>query len=332
MKLTIKSNTFWAILLLLSWLGTSPSLNRKLFAQTTKTVTSKSDFITTMTFSKSGRYFVTGGSSKLVEVWDMTSNERIKEMKGHSEVIVHVSVSSNEKIIVSASDSKAGVFNVKSELIIWDLDAGTAQSTISAAPYIKTLSFNEDGTMITIGAADKTQVFSVDDGTKAAEIKTKKMFNYAGFKNEDIISLLIPYEIKDKHFFIKNNNFTLKTFNSMTGNELNSFSTPEYWEMLVKYFELFDINISAVPPQTEILSVYKAENANLLFILKPNNLIDIWDSMEGLKLATLQKGFAILLLAIEPSGRYIATSGDNNLISLWDLASMPEVASRMATK
>ncbi|MBV6506934.1 MAG: hypothetical protein ILNGONEN_02522 [Syntrophorhabdaceae bacterium] len=324
MNTMAKSRVFFAIVLMLMVAVTFLSLSTKLFAQTTKTLTSQSDAIRTMTFSKSGKYFVVGGSSKLVEVWDLTNNERIKEMKGHKEVIRSVAFSPKEDIVAST--------DVSAKLIVWELSSGRPLHTISAGPFITTLDLNEDGTLIEVGGADKIQLFSVDAGTKTAEIKTPKAWNNSRFHKENVVSLLIPYEIRDKQISFKRNNYTLKTFNSITGNELNSFATPDFWEMRVKLFELHDVNISAIPPQTNILDSDKADDANLFFILKPNNIIEIWDSAEGIKLGTLQKGFSILRIAVEPSGRYIATSGENNLISLWDLASMPEVASRMVTK
>ncbi len=118
MKLIIKSNAFLAFFLMLLCLKTSLSFNSKLFAQTTKTLTSKSDDVTTMAFSKTGRYFVAGGSSKLVEVWDLTNDERIKEMKGHNGIIENVAFSSKENLVASNAISKGGVFSASAELII----------------------------------------------------------------------------------------------------------------------------------------------------------------------------------------------------------------------
>jgi len=308
------------------------SPNNKVLSQTTRTLTSQSDVLNCLEFSKSGKYLIAGGSSKVVEIWEVSSGERLKELKGHGEPVFKALISPDERFAVSTTAAKGGLLSVSAELKIWDMDTGTPRHSTSAGPLVYTLSFNDEGSLIAVGTADKIQIFSTENGTKTNEIKTKKMINLAGFKKENIISLLIPYDKVDKTIIPRSNNFTLKTFNSITGNELNSFATPEFWEMFVKIYELYEFNISALPPQTEMLSGIKAEQANLFFILKPDNLIEIWDPSEGLKLGTLKKGFAVRNMAIENSGRYIATSGDNNLISLWDLASMPEVASRMATK
>ncbi|GEM_PF-3454234 len=332
MNIMTKSKIFFAIVRTLLLAGAVLILNMKLIAQTTKNFSSQSEIIASIAFSSSGKYLVGGGSSKTVEVWDLTSNTLLKEMKGHRRNITNVAFSNKENTIASATTSKGGLFSANAELIIWDLESGLPLYNIAAGPYINTLSFNNDGSLLVVGAIDKIQVFSVDTGTKCSEIKTKKVFNFSDFNQENIVSLLIPYEKIGERFVQQSNNFMVKTFNYITGNELNSFVTSNYWEMLVKFCELYDTNISAVPPQIEMLSIEKPKNANLLFILKPNNLIEIWDSMEGLKLATLQKGIIISRMFVEPSGRYLATCGKNNIITLWDLASVPEVASRMATK
>jgi len=145
MNTLANSRVFFAVTLMLLVAGTFLSLSTKLFAQTTKTLTSQSDAIRTMAFSKSGKYFVAGGSSKLVEVWDLTNSERIKEMKGHSEVITSVAFSPKEDIIASAEVSKDGLLSVSAKLIMWELGSGRPIYTISAGPHITTLDFNEAG-------------------------------------------------------------------------------------------------------------------------------------------------------------------------------------------
>lgn len=305
----------------------------EILAQTTRTLSSNSEAISSLEFSNSGKYLIAGGSSKTIEVWEVASGEKLKELKGHKDAVWKATISSNERFIVSTAMAKGGLFSVSAAMNIWDFDSSALLHSVSAAPLVYSLTFNEDGSAIAVGTVDKIQLFSVESGAKSAEIKTDKMINYyAAYNKGNLVSLLIPYDKAGKSIVPRSNNFTIKTFNGITGSELTSFATPDFWEMYVKFYEIYEVDISALPPQIEMLLGNKAESVNLFFTLKADNLIEIWDSSEGVKIATLKRGFAIRNVVVENSGRYLATVGDNNLISLWDLASVPGVASRMAAK
>lgn len=331
MNTITKSSLFF--LFSLTLVGIFLPLSETLFAQTTKTLTSNNEIITTMDFSNSGKYFCVGGNKETLEVWDLSSGERITQFKEHNGIIMAAAISPNEDIIASAEQGIGGIFSVKSKIEIWDLNSGEELLSIMAGLDIRSLDFSADGSKIVAGGAGKIQLFSTETGKLATEFKLKKNFCFASFSGDDkIFAVLVPYELQNKRYVFKPNNYTLKSFDSVSGEELSSFATPEYWELCVKQFEMLDLNLSAMPPQTDFLSFSKPSDANLLFILKQGNVIEIWDPAEGTQLGTLKKGFTVLKITAEDSGRYIATCGDNNLISIWDLASVPEVASRMATK
>lgn len=137
---------------LLSVLIIGTFLSAEIFAQTTRTLSSQSEAISSLEFSKSGKYLIAGGSSKTIEVWEVTSGEKLKELKGHKDAVWRVTVSSNERFIVSTAMAKGGLFSASAAMNIWDFDSGTLLHSVSAGPLVYSLTFNEDGSTIVCNA------------------------------------------------------------------------------------------------------------------------------------------------------------------------------------
>ena len=64
-------------------------------------------FVNTVAFSPDGKHIVSGSDDESVWVWEVSTGNQLKELKGHTNSVTSVAFSPDGKHIVSGSDDKS---------------------------------------------------------------------------------------------------------------------------------------------------------------------------------------------------------------------------------
>jgi Prp8 binding protein len=98
-------------------------------------------------FNKDGSEFVTCSTDKSISIWDLNSLERIKKVKGHTEIVNSVDVcKTSPNLMCSASDDTT----VK----LWDRRKRGEAMSFTSDYQVLTCCFNENGEQIVSGGID----------------------------------------------------------------------------------------------------------------------------------------------------------------------------------
>jgi len=336
------------------------------FCQTIKSLPSASFTLEAVAFSPDGNWLAVGGNNVNIELWDVNTGQKIKDFKnpsigGRLSTISIIAFSPTGKYMASATGIMG---NTKGKALptffkggmgqnihLWETATGMLVKKLATNETVVTsLCFNSDETYLVSGTINEIKVFELPSGKKT-EIKFKGNFNHPFGFNKDGQLIVVHYPYVEtmrqypavsvagitssllEHYEYIPNRFTVKTWSLATGKESDvSVTFADRWELIAKLYDLLGINIKAIPAQSEVISVERAPLTNLLFILKQGNQLEIWDEAEGIKLASLQKGIDIQQMAVAPNGQYLATVGNTNVVSLWNLASISEIGSRISIK
>jgi len=108
-------------------------------------------------YSPDGKYLVSGGEDKKVNVWNASSGEHLKTLEGHAGLVMRVAYSPNGKWIASASWDET--------INLWDASSANLVTTLKGhAGWIYGLTFDPDGKHIVSGSVDRTiKVWRLDE-------------------------------------------------------------------------------------------------------------------------------------------------------------------------
>ena len=101
-------------------------------------------------FAPNGRHVVSGGESKMIHVWNVTTGQSaLPPLRGHSGHIRSVAFSPDGKLVVSASDH--------STVCLWSIETGLEVTVIRGhTDRIQAITFSPDGHVLASASDDKT--------------------------------------------------------------------------------------------------------------------------------------------------------------------------------
>ena len=107
-------------------------------------------------FSPDGRYIVAGGTSQLyldqsnfVQIWDISTGEKVLNLSGHTDGVHSVAYSSNGRFIATGSDDHT--------VRLWDAATGLPIATLSGhSGYVWSVTFTPNCQFIVSGSIDNT--------------------------------------------------------------------------------------------------------------------------------------------------------------------------------
>lgn len=115
-------------------------------------------------FCNGGRHLITAsgvtGSGGLATLWDWSTGERIREFKGHRDILFDAEVSPDGKTLATCSYDR--------DIILWNIETGEPLRTLSGhTGAVYDVAFNADGTVLASASADDTcKVWRVRDGER----------------------------------------------------------------------------------------------------------------------------------------------------------------------
>ena len=105
--------------------------------------------VTSIAYSSDGNFLVSGSWDHYVVIWNASTGEMIKELKGHKYFVESVAVSPNNEYIASGSSLSRNI----GQICIWNIESGECLKTIKAhTEAVFALAFSPDNKFLVSGA------------------------------------------------------------------------------------------------------------------------------------------------------------------------------------
>ena len=108
------------------------------------------DTITCITFSPDGKHLISGSKDETIQIWEVSTCNRLKTLTGHKDWVNSVTFSPNGQLLMSAAGDNS--------IRLWDLDAGVevCKPIIGHTFGVMAAVFSKDGRRIFSGSNDGT--------------------------------------------------------------------------------------------------------------------------------------------------------------------------------
>ncbi len=247
------------------------------------------DCVYAAVFSRDGKHIMSGGTDGTIKVWDLSTGQAIKTLKGHTDAVDSLAASADGRYIVSASWDKT--------VRIWDFATGSEVKIIRGhKDGVETVAVSPDGKLIASGAW-REGTLRVWDALTGSELMA------LGDRKADVEC--VTFSPDGKRIISGDVLGYLKCWNSTGGKELMS--------VLAESPVLYRLAVN--PDGSRIASAGVADTA-----------IKIWDAQTGAKIAVIRGLYQrVESLAFSPDGKLVASGDRGNLIKIWDVESGREV-------
>jgi WD40 repeat protein len=237
----------------------------------------------TASYSRDGRYVVSGGTGKTVKIWDSKNGRLMKTLYGHESIVSSASYRHDGGRIVSAS----GDNTVK----IWDAYTGKEMLTLKGhTNWVWQAYFSPDGKKIVSASADRTvRVWDADSGKELLRIPA-----------HDAPVRCVTYSPSGKRIASASVDGVVKLWDGETGAEIRSFEGKAGAVWALAYSP--DAKFIVSGGEDGIVRIWDTGNGNLVRLLK-------------------QDGGAVYALAYSPDGSRLAAGAADTVIRTWDAKS-----------
>jgi WD40 repeat protein len=118
--------------------------------------------IRTCTFDPDGRHLLCGGDSRVIEVWDISTRQRVGQYYGHKERVAGLSVSPNGSLLASAS--------FDGTVRLWSMEKPTNSKLLLAAPGADHVEFAARGSLLLVGSSGDLRSFETHRWQQKARV------------------------------------------------------------------------------------------------------------------------------------------------------------------
>ena len=94
-----------------------------------------------------GKKIISGGTDKLIKIWDFTTGKLTQTFPGHTGKILSLAISRNGKYIVSGSSD--------GKIKLWELSTGNLIITLRRGGWVNSVAISHDGSIIICGSRAK---------------------------------------------------------------------------------------------------------------------------------------------------------------------------------
>jgi pSer/pThr/pTyr-binding forkhead associated (FHA) protein len=241
------------------------------------------DKIQCLAISNDNKFIVTGGSDKLVKLWNVEKEKEIASFVGHKMAINAVSFSDDNKFIVTGgSDKLVKLWNVEEEKEI--------ASFVGHKMAINAVSFSGDNKSIVTGGSDKlVKLWNVEEEKEIASFVGHKMaINAVSFSS-------------DNKFIVSGGNDKLiKLWNVEKETEEKTIKTELKSPITALFFHPNNQSILCFSQQEQKISLIDLDNESELFSFRiPSQFPD--------------------LTVMNVDGSYFVSTNNNNNIIIWQI-------------
>lgn len=234
-----------------------------------------------------GQKIASGSDDKTIKVWNLNSRQIIRTLRGHSNWVYSLAISSDGNTLISGSKDNT--------IKVWNLNTGQELRTLTGhSSYINSVVFSPDGKKIASGSYDKTiKVWNLTNG---------QVSTLSGHKSEVLAIAISP---DGQKIASGSTDRTIKVWNLNTGKELRTLRG-----------HLGDVNSIAISPDGQELAS-----------VSDDKTIKFWNLNTGREIRTLTGHSAdVNSVAFSPDGQKIATGSDDKTIKVWNLVTGEELA------
>jgi hypothetical protein len=169
------------------------------------------------TFSRDGKYVLSGGPDAIVRLWDINSGREIKTFKGHKSGNLHGGICSVE----FSPDGKYAITNAYNDgnVILWDIEKGTEVKRFSDFPSVLGMSFMDKGLSF---SPDGKNVLVVGDtiwDVHAGKVVTDLRHAWKGIKIGGRNPVSGQYHPNGRYVLMTMDDAAVRIYDAKTGDE-----------------------------------------------------------------------------------------------------------------
>ncbi|GAX39609.1 WD-40 repeat-containing protein [Tolypothrix sp. NIES-4075] len=287
-------------------------------------LTGHSDRVTSVAFSPSGRYIVSGSADNTVLLWDMSGKPIGKPFTGHAKPITSVAFSPDGRYIVSGSEDNT--------VRLWDMSGKQiGQPFIGHTKPIQSVAFSPSGRNIVSGSEDNTlRLWDISGKAigKPFVGHTKPVWSVAFSRDgKYIVSGSIDKTVR---LWDISGNPVGKPFAGHTNAVWSVAFSPDKRYIVSgsedRTIRLWDISGKPVGQpfrghKGAVLSVGFSPDGQYILSAGFDRIVRLWD-ISGNLIGEPLKGHKnpVSSVAFSPDGRYIVSGSGDRTIRLWDIS------------
>lgn len=288
------------------------------------------DEITDVAYGPNGDYVLSGSYDGTMKLWEVSTGRMVRTFRGHEDIIDSVVFGPKGNVALSGSRDNT--------MKLWDLETGrTLHTFIAHMKSVYSVAFSPDGKFVLSGSGDRTM--KLWDASTGRLIRTFEGYDEGGVssvkfnpKGNIILSTNSGWDIPTviKLWDVSTGQL-IKTIKGFDDELESAIFTPDgryiisidqksmrLWEVstgrMVREFEVFSGDSIDVSPDGKYAVV---GSVGLGARSRWGEGASVWDLKSGEQIYnTKDGGFGV---AFSPTGKYILSGCDGNIIKLWKL-------------
>ncbi|MCC5634577.1 trypsin-like peptidase domain-containing protein [Nostoc sp. CHAB 5844] len=292
--------------------------------ETLRTLSGNSARVFSVAYSPDGQTLASGGSGRIIEIWNLYTGKVIRTLSGHSDWVQSIAYSPDGKTLASGSRDKT--------IKIWNLSTGKVIRTLSGDFFqVLPVAYSPDGKTLAGGSRDKT--------IKIWNLSTGKVIRTL---SGDFFQVLpVAYSPDGKTLASGSRNKTIKIWNLSTGKVIRTLSGHSYSVSSVAYsldgktlvsgsydktIKIWNLSTGKVirtlsGHSAAVFSVAYSPDGKTLASGSFDNTIKLWNLSTGELVRSLAGHHnTVLTIAYSPDGKNLASGGYDNIIKIWNLS------------
>jgi WD40 repeat protein/serine/threonine protein kinase len=248
--------------------------------------------ISSLAFSRDGRYLVAGGRDGAVKVWEVATGRLLQAPSGHFGIITQLASSPDQRSLASSG--------LDGTVRVWNLETGKEADSLGCPKPVSSVAWSPDGESLYSSSGSR--------GVQRWEVRSRKLTDAFDTEGNNPRLVLRPHS-KQFAVAVVGAEALLKVLDGRTGKQLHSLRMPSQGASE-------RLNALAYTPDGKRLAA-----ADDLGVAK------VWDADSGQEVCTLKNlaGMKRWSLAISPNSARLALPGTPTTVSVRDLATGEEI-------